>query len=85
MFVLTLPRAATPSCDDAGPVNYSSQLLGSINQVFKKFWFSVVALCVYVFAHLRDFHSMRSRTLQLIFHPNVRWPMKTIHVYVSIT
>lgn len=59
MFVLT--RTATPSCDDAGtlPVNYSSQLLGSINQVFKKFWFSVVAMCDYVFAHLRDFHSMQ--------------------------
>lgn len=36
MFVLTLQRAATPLCDDAGTlaVNYSSQLFGSINQVF---------------------------------------------------
>lgn len=35
MFVLTLPKAATPSCDDAGTlaVNYSAQLFGSINQV----------------------------------------------------
>lgn len=40
MFVLTLQRAETPSCDDAGTlaVNYGSELFGSKNEAF---WLSV--------------------------------------------
>lgn len=36
MFVLTLQRAETPSCDDAGTlaVNYGSELFGSKNEAF---------------------------------------------------
>lgn len=53
MFVLTLQRAETPSCDDAGTlaVNYGSELFGSKNEAFCGVGGGLFFLCV----HFRDF------------------------------